>query len=199
VSRRLAIAAVIVVAIAAGAAYLMPAGIRSVPQEKPDVIVPTGTPSPSGAAAERFEAEALRDTMREARAAAENVEAERLAPGRWQAGLDVERDAETALQQGELLRARTRFREAREAFQGALVEAGIATVQPFQERAARARRRAEAAEAPGLAVLPWAEATRREKEAEEALKRLEFHRARALFEDAERVYGAAEGEATGKR
>jgi hypothetical protein len=196
------VAGVVVIGIGTYAVY----GPARAPLEPTSVVSPTPSASTSTSTAtppERAAAEALRVTVQAARESAAKVEAERLARTPWAAAVAREREADAALGQQEYAKAQAAYRDAEQAYGRAAAEAQQAMVaaareldaRRVQERSAEARRTAEAADAAKLVGPLWARATGVERDAESALKRQEFERAQALWQDAEQAYRQAATEA----
>ena len=169
---------------------------------RPPDVVSSAAPS-----LERTQVEERRKAMLSARDDARKVEAERLAPTPWTAAAERERDAEAALGELQFGRARAGYADAEQQYRRAAGDARAesvriaetAKVRPLREQAAQARRKAEIGHASDLAPASWAGAVAMETGADDAMTRQDFGKARALYRDAERAYGVAEGEAARKR
>jgi hypothetical protein len=161
----------------------------------------------AAASLERIQAEEGRKAMRSARDDARKVEAERLAPTPWRAAAERERDAEAALGELRFGRARAGYADAEQHYRRAADDARaeivrtaeMAKVRPLREQAAQARRKAEIVHASDLAPGSWASAVATATSADDAVTRQDFGTARALYRDAQRAYGVAEGEAARKQ
>ncbi len=183
------------------------------PTPAPMVVAPTPIPAPAPTPAlpapgapGREAAENLRKLAVTSREAATRLEAERLAPTLWASAVAKEREADRAFGQQAFPQAEAAYKDAQRGYEQAAVQAQEAVVlvakefeaRKVQERAQEARQGAEQAEAPKLAPPQWARATGIERDAEAALKRREFDRAKTLWGQAEEAYRRAEAEARQK-
>jgi serine/threonine-protein kinase len=80
-------------------------------------------------------------------------------------------------------------------FRGPAAIPSVKVLETVREQVAEARRRADAAQAAGLAGGPWTKATAIERDAEATLARGDLARAEALFKEAEQAYRVAERDA----